>query len=202
MDLSRKTEALLEAAARAEANKPKGLALDDVEAVALAREWLHVLWEFEDAEKSLAELRGKLLAIVAPWHSKQCAALPAPEPTVWLDTKDGEVKVTFQHRYKDIPAGQEAELRDLVGDDYERFFAKAYGIEVRKEIAKDPAQLDAMVAALAKAIGPEKFKAWFIVGRTLAPTKEFTAAKYGFKAALAQKLEKAGVKQTVTVAAA
>jgi hypothetical protein len=116
-------------------------------------------------------------------------------------TPTGALRVSFQHRYTKVPLDLEADLRGLLKDDYDRLFKRAVSLKVKKEIAEDPAQLDAMVVALAEALGAENFATFFEVEQSLAPTKAFTETKWQFPVETRAALQLAGVRQIVAFAA-
>jgi tRNA U38,U39,U40 pseudouridine synthase TruA len=130
-----------------------------------------------------------------------CARGHAHEPTVVIETPTGALRVSFQHRYTKLPLDLETDLRGLLGDDYDRLFKRAVSLKVKKEIAEDPAQLDAMVIALAEALGAKNFASFFEVEQSLTPTKTFTEAKWQFPVETRAALQLAGVRQIVAFAA-
>src|SRR5262249_25887071 len=125
----------------------------------------------------------------------------AHEPTVVIDTPTGALRLSFQHRYTKLPLDLEGDLRCLLGDDYDRLFKRAVSLKVRKEIAEDPAQLEAMVVALAEALGADNFATYFEVDQSLTPTKAFTETKWQFSIETRAALQLAGVRQIVALAA-
>ena len=74
-------------------------------------------------------------------------------------------------------------------------------LKVKKEVAEDPAQLEAMVVALAEALGAENFASLFEVEQSLTPTKAFTETSWQFPVEMRAALGLAGVRQIVALAA-
>ena len=124
----------------------------------------------------------------------------ATNPPCGSTAEAGVLRVTYQHRYLKIPAGQEEHLRDAVKDSYDRFFKAAASLKVRKEIAEDPDRLNDVVLRLAETLG-EDFASIFEAEQTIAPTKCFTEQRYQELDAEANaKLELIGVRQVVAMA--
>ena len=73
-------------------------------------------------------------------------------------------------RYAKIATDREEHLRNLFGNDYERYFKRTLSLKVKKEVAEDPAQLEQLVLALAEALGAENFARLFDVEQSLTPT--------------------------------
>src|SRR5262245_11507473 len=93
------------------------------------------------------------------------------------------------------------DLRTLLGDDFERYFKRTVSLKVKKEVAEGPERLDAMVLALAEALGAENFGSLFEVEQTLTPTKAYTESNCQFPAATRAQLSLIGVRQIVAIAA-
>ena len=89
----------------------------------------------------------------------------------------------------------------LLGEDYERYFKRTVSLKVKKEVAEDPERLDAMVLALAEALGAENFSSLFEVEQSLTPTKAYTESTCQFPAETRAALNLIGVRQIVAVAA-
>src|SRR5262249_20266282 len=108
---------------------------------------------------------------------------------------------SFQHRYSKLRLDLETDLRNLLGEDYDRYFKRAVSLKVKKEIAEDPVQLEAMVIAVAEALGADNFASLFEVEQSLAPTKAFTEASWQLPVEKRAALQLAGLRQIVAVAA-
>lgn len=166
-----------------------------------AARWLQLDAQLAETERELALIRDQILEVVRPWHEETCARRHAHEATVVIETPTGALRVSFQHRYAKLSLDREAELRELLGGDFERYFKRTVLLKVKKEIAEDPAQLEVMVIALAEAIGAENFASLFEVEQALAPTKAFTEASCQLPPETRTALQAAGVKQIVAFAA-
>jgi hypothetical protein len=166
-----------------------------------AARWLELDAKLAETERELGLVREQILDVIRPWHEETCGRRRAHEPTVVIETPTGALRVSFQHRYTKLPLDLEADLRGLLGDDYDRLFKRAVSLKVKKEIAEDPAQPDAMVIALAEALGAENFASFFEVEQSLAPTKVFTESKWQFPVETRAALQLAGVRQIVAFAA-
>jgi hypothetical protein len=166
-----------------------------------AARWLELDAKLAETERELGLVREQILDVIRPWHDETCARRRAHEPTVLIETPTGALRLSFQHRYTKLPLDLEGDLRDLLGDDYDRLFKRAVSLKVKKEIAEDPTQLDAMVVALAEALGAENFATFFEVDQSLAPTKAFTETRWQFPVETRAALQLAGVRQIVAFAA-
>jgi hypothetical protein len=166
-----------------------------------AARWLELNAQLAETERELGLVRDKLLDVIRPWHEETCARRRAHEPTVVIETPTGALRVSFQHRYTKLALDLEADLRGLLGDDFDRYFKRAVSLKVKKEIAEDPAQLEQMVVALAEALGAENFASYFEVEQSLTPTKAFTETRWQFPAETRAALLLAGVRQIVALAA-
>jgi hypothetical protein len=139
-----------------------------------AARWLELDAKLAETERELGLVREQILDVIRPWHEETCARRRAHEPTVVIETPAGALRVSFQHRYTKLPLDLETDLRGLLGEDFDRCFKRAVSLKVKKEVAEDPAQLDAMVIALAEALGADNFATYFEVEQSLTPTKAFT----------------------------
>jgi len=128
-----------------------------------------------EIERELAQLKDFLVRALRPFHVAECLRRKEYNACVLVPTAQGTAQVLFQHRWTKIPAAKEAELRALLGADYDRCFRPAVSLAVKKEIAEDPAKLDAVISELAALAGP-RFAEWFEADRALAPTRNFTEA--------------------------
>jgi hypothetical protein len=163
--------------------------------------WLELDAQLAENERELGLVRDQVLNVVRPWHEETCARRRAHEATVVVETPTGALRVSFQHRYAKLSLDREAELRGLLGDDFERYFKRTVSLKVKKEVAEDPAQLEAMVIALAESMGAENFASLFEVEQSLAPTKTFTESNCQLPTETRTALQAAGVKQIVAFAA-
>jgi hypothetical protein len=109
--------------------------------------------------------------------------------------------VSFQHRYANLGLDREEHLRQVLGDDFERYLKRTVSLKVKKEVAEDPARLEQMVMALAEALGAENFASLFEVEQSLTPTKAFTESSCQLPAETRAALNLAGVRQIVALAA-
>src|SRR5262249_282991 len=105
------------------------------------------------------------------------------------------------HRYSKLALDREEHLRQLLCDDFDRYFKKAVSLKVKKDVAEDPERLNTMVLALAEALGAENFSTLFEVEQSLPPTKAYPATSWQSRAETRAGLNLIGVKQIVTVAA-
>ena len=166
----------------------------------VAARWLALNAKVAETERELGLARDQLIEIIRPWHSAACAHRRQHESTVVVDSPAGGVRVSFQHRYARIPLDQEVHLQALVAAEYKRFFRRTCSLKVRKEIADDPATLDAIVEALGEALGADKFALVFEVDQSLIPTKAYTETSCQLPAETRAGLSLAGVRQIVAVA--
>ena len=113
-----------------------------------------------------------------------------------METPTGALRVSFQHRYTKLALDREEHLRELLGEDFERYFKRTVSLKVKKEVAEDPERLDAMVLALA-----ENFASLFEVEQSLTPTKAYTESTCQFPAETRAALNLIGARQIVALAA-
>src|SRR5262245_58144240 len=92
-----------------------------------------------------------------PPLARDAPGAKAHEATVVVETPTGALRVSFQHRYTKLALDREEHLRELLGEDYERYFKRTVSLKVKKEGAEDRERLDAMVLDLAEAPGAENF---------------------------------------------
>ena len=163
--------------------------------------WLELDAQVAEAERELALLRDQILGVIRPWHDETCARRRAHEATVGVETPKGTLRVSFQDRYAKLPLDGEPALRERLGDDFERYFKRAVSLKVKKAVAEDPAQLEAMVIALAEKLGADNFASLFEVEQSLTPTKTFTESNCQLSTETRTALQAAGVKQIVAFAA-
>jgi hypothetical protein len=166
-----------------------------------AARWLELSTQFAETERELGLARDQVLDVIRPWHEETCARRRAHEATVVVETPTGALRVSFQHRYCKLGLDREEHLRQVLGDDFERFFKRTVSLKVKKEVAEDPAQLEQMVMALAEALGAENFASLFEVEQSLAPTKAYTETSCQLPAETRAALNLAGVRQIVALTA-
>ena len=166
-----------------------------------ATRWLDLNDRLSETERELALARDRVLDVIRPWHEDTCAKRKAHEATVVVETPTGALRVSFQHRYTKLALDREEHLRQLLGEDFEGYFKRTVSLKVKKEVAEDPERLDAVVLALAEALGAENFASLFEVEQSLAPTKAYTESNCQFPAETRATLQAAGVKQIVALAA-
>ena len=166
-----------------------------------AARWLDLNDKFAETERELALARDRVLDVIRPWHEDTCARRKAHESTVVVETPTGALRVSFQHRYTKLALDREEHLRHLLGDDFERYFKRTVSLKVKKAVAEDAERLNAMVLALAEALGAENFATLFEVEQSLTPTKAFTETNCQFPTATRAALSLIGVRQIVAVAA-
>jgi hypothetical protein len=166
-----------------------------------ATRWLDLNDKFAETERELALARDRVLDVIRPWHEDACAKRKAHEATVVVETPTGALRVSFQHRYAKLGLDREEHLRELLGEGYDRHFKRTVSLKVKKEVAEDPERLDAMVLALAEALGAENFSSLFEVEQSLTPTKAYTESYCQFASATRVQLALIGVRQIVAVAA-
>jgi hypothetical protein len=166
-----------------------------------AARWLQLDAQVAEKERELALLRDQILDVIRPWHEETCARRRAHEAIVVVETPKGNLRVSFQDRYAKLPLDGESALRERLGADFERYFKRAVSLKVKKAVAEDPAQLEAMVIALAEKLGPENFASLFEVEQSLTPTKAFTESNCQLPSETRTAFQTAGVKQIVALAA-
>ena len=118
-----------------------------------------------------------------------------------VETPAGALRVSFQHRYAKLGLDREEHLRQVLGEDFERYFKRTVSLKVKKDVAEDPERLDAMVLALAETLGAENFASLFEVEQSLAPTKAYTETSCQLPPETRAALNLAGVRQIVALAA-
>lgn len=197
-----KTKALLESAAK---KKSEALVYDDEKGTKEAAKYVRLLRQSGDIDVDLESLREFLLGVLQPWHEEACARRDEHQASVLVQTEDGTLCVQFKGQYKKIPAVRACELQAEIGavlglegkelaEAFDRLFEERVTLSLRKEIARDPEQLDQVVRALTKAAG-DQFGEWFETELTLAPTEEFTQSRVlGFK-----DRARLGIEQVVTL---
>jgi hypothetical protein len=163
--------------------------------------WLQLDAQFSETKRELELLRDQILNVIRPWYEETCARRKEHEASVVVRTSKGTLRLSFQDRYVKLSIDREIELRSLLGADFERYFKRIVNLKVQKTVAEDPAQLDAMVIALAEKLGAENFASLFEVEQSLAPTTAFTETNCQFPQETRAALQAAGVKQIVAFAA-
>jgi hypothetical protein len=196
--MKKQAQNLLDAASRSAPGKNEPFVCEDATAITLAAQWLSAKERFEAVKELLGTLADQIIALVTPWYGAQCRE-KGNVPSVLVPAINGEVRVSYPHKYDKIKADREQLLRGILGDDFDTLFTKAYALKVRKEIAEDPAALQVLILALGEALGKAQFVKAFETEQTLHPTAEFTAALTGFDEPLLEKLAEAGVRQGVSV---
>jgi hypothetical protein len=166
-----------------------------------AARWLALNAKLAETDRELGLARDQVLDLIRPWHEETCARRRAHEATVVVETPTGALRVSFQHRYTKLALDREEHLRQLLGENFERYFKRTVSLKVKKEVAEDPERLDAMVLALAEALGTENFASLFEVEQSLAPTKTYTETSCQFPAETRAALNLIGVRQIVALAA-
>lgn len=166
-----------------------------------AGRWLQLNAQLTETERELGLARDKVLDVIRPWHEETCARRRAHESTVVVETPEGAMRVSFQHRYTKLALDREEHLRNLLADDYDRYFKRTVSLKVKKEVAEDPTRLEQMVLALAETLGAENFASLFDVEQSLTPTKAFTETSYALLAETRAALTMVGVRQIVALAA-
>ena len=193
--------AALLGAATKKAGKTSSHLISKGEATEAAVKWIALSRQGEELERELGLLRDSLLTVLIPWHEDTCAGKGAHEATVEVPTEAGTLRISFQHRYGKLPLDHEEGLREVVKDDFERYFKRSVSVKVRKEVAEDPVHLEKMVLTLAEALGPENFAALFEVEQSWSPTKAFTETRCLLPPETRAALNLAGIKQIVAIAA-
>ena len=156
-----------------------------------AARWLELNAKLAETDRELGLARDQVLDLIRPWHEETCARKRAHEATVVVQTPTSALRVSFQHRYAKLGLDREEHLRQVLGDDFERYF----------KVAEDPAQFEQMVLALAEALGAENFTSLFEVEQSLTPTKAYTETSCQLPAETRAALNLAGVRQIVALAA-
>jgi hypothetical protein len=166
-----------------------------------AARWLDLNKRLAETERELALVRDQVLDVIRPWHEETCARRRAHEATVVVETPTGALRVSFQHRYAKLAMDREEHLRQVLGDEFDRYIKRAVSLKVKKEVAEDPERLDAMVLTLAEALGAENFASLFEVEQSLTPTKAYTETSCQLPAEARAALNLIGVRQIVAMAA-
>ena len=107
-----------------------------------AARWLDLNAKFAETERELGLARDQVLDVIRPWHEETCARRKAHEATVVVETPTGALRVSFQHRYTKLALDREEHLRQVLGDDFERYFKRTVSLKVKKEVAEDPERLE------------------------------------------------------------
>lgn len=168
-------------------------------------EVLHGIRALKETERTLAADKDRLLDIVLPWYRERIRTdgYEATVRFICAIRPDGkaydELRMAVIHRYSAIPAERECELRKVVGGKFDMYFSPAATLKLKKEVADDPELLEVVVLAVAQAIGPEKFAAWFESTQTLACSRAFTERRFTeLSDEQNARLEQAGVKQVIS----
>ncbi len=107
-----------------------------------ATSWLDLNDKSAETERELALARDRVLDVIRPWHEDTCAKRKAHEATVVVETPTGALRVSFQHRYTKLALDREEHLRQLFGEDFERYFKRTVSLKVKKEVAEHSKRLD------------------------------------------------------------
>ncbi len=113
-----------------------------------ATHWLDLNDKFAETERELALARDRVLDVIRPWHEDTCARRKAHEATVVVETPTGALRVSFQHRYTKLAMDREEHLRQLFGEDFERYFKRTVSLKVKKEVAEDPGCLETLLSSV------------------------------------------------------
>jgi len=195
-----KVNDLLDQAAKPEPRDPQPFTCADRKPVGLARAWIAAALIVESKQKILKDKREGIIDFLAPWHHQACQDAGRHEPSVLVETKLGVLRATFAHRYEKIKMSQLEAVQDAAGDHFEEWFIDKPALEVKKEVAEDPAKFNALIKRLAEVLGEEEFLANFQAPRQLGVLGTFTKEKFTLSSEQLRSLEAAGVHQIVNIA--
>lgn len=163
-----KTRSLLEAA-----EKPRrtgALIFSALDTLPQAEQCLKLIRRHDTLKAQLTEAKAIVASAIQAWREQQ----PSYDPCVVIPIGDvGTLQVLFKQQWHKIPSQKEAELRAELGEAFDDSFREQVTLKVRKDVTDDPKKLEQIVLALANAVGPEQFAAWFEVERTWVPTATF-----------------------------
>lgn len=156
--------------------------------------YLRALRQMKKLKDQMDALKAKLIEEIEPWHRAQCEAREQYESTILLPAAGGTLQMVLANRWTEIRASREDELRELLGEDFERCFRETVSLEVAKDVTDDHKLLGQVVRKLKKYVGDD-FAEWFTSQRLLAATEEFTREVPLDPA----DRERLGIKQVVTI---
>jgi len=131
----------------------------------------------DEIEREIGVLRDQVRGVVDPWY-QETVRTAAYQATVKVPAgKEGTLRISYQHRYGKIPGEREESLRQVVGDNYDRYFAPAASVKLRKEVTDDPELLAQTVELLAAALGDD-FARVFEAEQVIVPTRTFTERRW------------------------
>lgn len=161
----------------------------------IAKKYLSLLRERKKIEEQLGKLKDELVAAIGEWHTEQCKARDQYEPCILVPAGgDDRLQLLLLNKWTEVRASRETELREILGDDFDRCFEERVSLELAKDITEDPKRLARIVRKL-KALAGEEFAEWFVSQRLLAATPEFTK-EVPLEPADRERL---GMKQVVTI---
>ncbi len=197
--MSSEVDDALDDAAKPQRRKPDPFPCTDAKRKRQAAAYLRAKKQFDALEELVERERLKILSGLQAWHLDQCRERGAYEPSLLIDSSAGTLRVTFGESYEKIPEQKRDALRDLAGKHFDEWFTGVRHLTLQKDVTKDKAKLDALVAKLLAVLGHDAFVANFQVEQLLKPTKVFTEAKIEMDAVTLDAFTEAGVVQTPTL---
>jgi hypothetical protein len=190
--LSQRVRTIIDAAACKEKRVGPLEYPDELDHAAL---YLRAMRSMKKLKDQMDVLKAELIEQITDWHREQCEARAQYESTVLLPVGGGaQLQMVLANRWTEIRASREEELRELLGDDFDRCFRETVSLEVAKDVADDHKLLGQVVRKLKKLAGDD-FAEWFTSQRLLAATEEFTKEVPLDPA----DRERLGIKQVVTL---
>lgn len=172
---------LLKAASKGPGKAKKAAGYEyDGDASQQAAEILQLKRTIDEQEREIKLKKSELRRFLDPWYHDKLRT-SGYESTVRVPAGNGgdALKVTYISKYSKIPLELEEHLRGLVGAvKFDTYFKPTASLELKKEVADDPDRLMQVIEAIAEAIGPERFTAWFESTQGLYPSRSFTERRW------------------------
>jgi hypothetical protein len=145
--------------------------------------------ELADSHKSVFEQKSlELVNAISAMRAELCRH--AYQSAVRIPTMDNlSLTIVWSGNYTKIPGSREADLINIVGDQYPDYFKSRFALAVKSDLSN--AELNELVQLL----GEERFIKWFESEEVIRPTERFIHDHVRMDAQTREALELADVKQ-------
>lgn len=133
------------------------------------REWIAADIKMKDAEASKKMAEAPILDKACEAHGEICLDEKEYHSSIKLLTNEGNLLVSFANKYSNVATDNEEELRQIYGDEYDRYFNEKTTVTLTPAAMED----EKFVAMLSDKLGPEKFARYFNVTEHLEVAKSY-----------------------------
>lgn len=138
------------------------------------KKWLEGKSKEKDGKAAIKKNEGLLLPFAMEEHLKACQQVDKYYSSIKLirEDEDGEehsLTVSFTNKYSEIPCENEESLREIYGDEYDRFFREETQVALSDAALKD----DSFTDKLVEIVGEENFERYFNVKTFIKPIPEY-----------------------------